>query len=229
MRSEALAVLLVNNFSSMIFTFGVFLNQYILEDTHIFTIIMFLRLVVVFLLFLPVELISLHNQRQETIEQVRNYLRRADITSRLAEITQWLENSNKIGLGYNILSGSPVCYTGKCQSTGFTRAIFKLNYTSAVPGSCTNKLVPNNVDLDCLPSTSLKIDSEVIDTVEKLHKSITDKVTVSVGARYMAAGFSYKYSKETQYMLDNIVQKQQISIVSARCIYGLLKKMTVFS
>jgi hypothetical protein len=96
---------------------------------------------------------------------------------------------------------------------GFTRSIFKLNYTSPVPGSCTTKLVPNNVDLDCLPSTSMKIDSEIIDTVEQLHKAISNKIEVSGGVNFMKVGFSYKYSKETQYMLDNIIKNHQTSIV----------------
>ncbi len=104
-----------------------------------------------------------HDQHRQTIVCVRNYLRKSNITPRVDRTTGSLENSNKIGFGYNVLSGSPICYTGQCQMAGFTRSIFKLNYTSPVLGSCTTKLVPNYVDLDCLPSAKMKIDSEIID------------------------------------------------------------------
>jgi len=96
----------------------------------------------------------------------------------------------------------------------FTRPIFKLNYASAVPGSCTNKLVPDNVELDCIPTTSLEVDSEIMDTVEHVHTSISNKVKVSLGATYKSLAFSYSFSRETRKMLDNIVKSHQTSIVS---------------
>jgi hypothetical protein len=97
---------------------------------------------------------------------------------------------------------------------GFTRSIFKLNYRSPVPGSCTPKLVPDHVELDCLPATELHAGSETIATVEQLKKSISDKIEVSLSASYMIAAFSYSFSKETRYMIDNIVKRDTTSIVS---------------
>jgi hypothetical protein len=175
---------------------------------------MFLRLCVAFLLFLSVSSSPLHNERRQIIERVRSYLRQSAITPRVLDTIPTLENSNKISFGYNPLSGSPVCYTGECQMAGFTRSIFKLNYTLPVSGSCTTKLVPNNVDLDCVSTTSMKIDSEIIDTVEQLQKSISNKVQFSTGIKVKGVEFSYEYSKETRFMLDNIVKKHQTSIVS---------------
>jgi hypothetical protein len=175
---------------------------------------MLLRFLFVTHLFLPVHLTSLHNERLQTIERVRNYLQQFYSGPPSQASNNWLSNSNKIGVGYNVLGGSPVCYTGVCQMNEFTRSIFKLNYTSAVPGSCTNKLVPDNVELDCLPSTSLKIDSEIMDTVEHVHTSISNKVKVSLAAKYMGVEFSYSFSRETRKMLDNIVKSHQTSIVS---------------
>jgi hypothetical protein len=157
---------------------------------------------------------SLHNERLQTIERVRNYLQQFDIGAQIRVPNNWLSNSNKIGVGYNVLVGSPVCYTGACQMNEFTRSIFKLSYTSAVTGSCTNKLVPDNVELDCLPGAVLKIDSEIMDTVEHVHKSISNKVKVSLGAAYKSVAFSYSFSRETRKMLDNIVKSHQTSIVS---------------
>ena len=174
-----------------------------------------LGLYCVFCLLIPTaHLLSLHAEHRRTIEQVKAYLQDYDIAAQLSEKTNWLENSNKIGFGYNILAGSPICYTGKCQMNEFTRSIFKLNYTSATPGSCTNKLVPQNVDIDCLPSTSLQIDSESIDTVEHLSKSIYSKVQVSAGVTVKGVGFSYTHSKETRNVLDNIVKESKTAIVS---------------
>jgi hypothetical protein len=157
---------------------------------------------------------SLHNERLQTIERVRNYLQQFNIGPQIRAPNNWLSNSNKIGVGYNVLEGSPVCYTGACQMNEFTRSIFKLNYASSVPGSCTNELVPDNVELDCLPAASLKIDSEIMDTVEHVHTSISNKVKVSLGATYKSLAFSYSFSRETRKMLDNIVKSHQTSIVS---------------
>ncbi len=181
---------------------------------------MLLHYLIVFVLFHSVKLTSLHGERRETIERVRNYLRKFDVPSRrLLSMSGGLENSNKIGLGFNLLTGSPVCFTGECQMDGFTRPIFKLNYLSSVPGSCTDKLIPDNVDLDCIYGASMKIDSEIIDTVEELHKSISNRVQVSIGAVFRNVGFSYGYSRETRYILDTIFKKEQISIVSRSIIF----------
>ena len=158
------------------------------------------------------------SERRQTIERVRQYLKEMDVMPQLnvqsiAE-TNELQNSNKIGLGYNLVTGSPVCYTGSCQMEGFMHPIFKLNYTSAISGSCTSKLIPDHVHLDCLPSTSLDVYSETITTIEQLTKSITDRITISVEASYIVVAFSYSFSKETRYMIDNIVKRDSTSIVS---------------
>lgn len=39
--------------------------------------------------------------------------------------SNWLENSNKIGMGYNPVYGNLVCYTGSCQMEEFRRSILK--------------------------------------------------------------------------------------------------------
>ncbi|CAF1177634.1 unnamed protein product, partial [Rotaria sordida] len=70
----------------------------------------------------------------------------------------WLSNSNKIGYGYNPIRGDPVCYTGDCHMSGFGRSIFQLDYTNPPQGSCTTKLIPKNVELDCIPSTEPKLE-----------------------------------------------------------------------
>jgi hypothetical protein len=70
------------------------------------------------------------------------------------------------------------------------------------------------VELDCIPSTSLTAASETISTVEQLKKSVSDKIEIAVSASYMAAAFSYSFSKETRYMIDNIFKEERTSIVS---------------
>ena len=176
-------------------------------------------LFLVLCLFVP-HVKAVSTDHRQTIERVREYLRQYEKNEQLAASrtgqTQWLENSNKIGFGYNVLSGTPVCYTAACQIMGFTRAIFKLHYTSPSIGSCTSQLVPGNVELDCLPSTSLTADSETISTVEQLKKSITDKIEISASSSFSVAAFPYSHSQETRYMIDNIVKNDRTSIVSRR-------------
>jgi hypothetical protein len=173
---------------------------------------MLFRFLVIGLLFFSVDLLSRHEERREIIEGVRKYLQGFDSRKNI-RTSDWLENTNKIGFGYNLLGGSPICYTGACQMDEFTRSIFKLNYTSPVIGSCTNKSVPNNVELDCSSSMSLTIQSEIIDTIEHLHTSISNKVQVFAGAKFMNIGFSYSFSKETRHMIDNIIKKHQSAVV----------------
>ena len=175
----------------------------------------------IFVLFsfaLHVQSSSSASNHRQTIERVREYLRQSEkheeFDADRTRQTDWLENSNKIGIGYNPLSGTPVCYTGACQMAGFTRAIVKLNYTSPSPGACTSQLIPDHVELDCIPSTSLTAASETISTIEQLKKSITDKVELAVSVNVMAAAFSYSFSKETRYMVDNIFKEERTSIVS---------------
>ena len=47
------------------------------------------------------------------IVRVRQYLPRLARQATVDE-TPWLQNSGKIGNGYDLITGSPVCYTGQC-------------------------------------------------------------------------------------------------------------------
>lgn len=98
---------------------------------------------------------QVHTQTNAEIDaaarDVHRYLNRP-IARQSSSEEAALENSNKIGIGYNPVLGSPVCYTGECQMEGFARAIFKLNYSKRATGSCTNKMIPEHVDIDCFTS-----------------------------------------------------------------------------
>ncbi|CAF3962289.1 unnamed protein product, partial [Rotaria sordida] len=117
-----------------------------------------------------------------------------------------LQNSNKIGLGYNLLYGSPVCYTGTCQMEAFAQPVFKLSYTRKAQGSCTSKLIPDNVYIDCLPSVEVHAGTEVINTLDQLQRSIMNGIHISADAKIKNASFSYEHSSQTRYMIDNTVQ-----------------------
>ncbi|CAF4126325.1 unnamed protein product [Rotaria magnacalcarata] len=117
-----------------------------------------------------------------------------------------LSNSNKIGRGYNLLTGNPVCYTGTCQMEGFARPIFELNYNKKAQGTCTKALIPDNVDIDCLPSVEVQAGTEIISTLEQLQKSTMRGIEVSAGAKYQMASFSYTHSTQTNYMIDQLVK-----------------------
>ena len=129
--------------------------------------------------------------------------------------SNWLANSNKIGMGYNPLYGSPVCYTSSCQMEGFRRSIFKLQYLQPAIGSCTNKLIPEYVQLDCLPSATWNARTETIRTLQQLKESIMNKVGISVGGVIEGVLFSYRTSIETRYMVDNIIQKERTTMQTA--------------
>jgi hypothetical protein len=146
----------------------------------------------------------------EIYKRVGDYLKKYDGLHAETTIqrsgSSTLENANKIGLGYDPLRGSLVCYTGACQMDGFRQPLFKLNFIQASQGSCTTKLVPEHVALDCIASSETQASTEVIDTLDRLKETIAKGLDVGFGGKYQTASFSYKYSKETRYMIDNLVQ-----------------------
>lgn len=117
-----------------------------------------------------------------------------------------LPNSNKIGIGYNLLTGNPSCYTGTCQMEGFARPIFELIYNNKAQGTCTKTLIPDNVYLDCLPSVEIQAGTEIISTLEQLHRSTMNSIQVSSGMKYKMASFSYTHSTQTRYMIDQLIK-----------------------
>ncbi|CAF2098177.1 unnamed protein product [Rotaria magnacalcarata] len=141
----------------------------------------------------------------------------------------YLQNSNKIGLGYNPLYGSPVCYTGECQMQGFAQPIFQLNYHQIPKGSCTTRLIPEYTFLDCLPSTELQADTEIIDTVEQLKETTSKSIDVSAKGGFWKFSFSYKYSEQARYMLDHIIKRNlEVLYTSARISYVKLSMFEPF-
>jgi hypothetical protein len=129
----------------------------------------------------------------------------------------FLLNSNKIGLGYNLLQGSPICYTGDCQMEGFRLPVFKLNFTKRPEGSCATKLIPQHVYVDCLPSTDIKAGTEIISTFSQLQESLMRSIDRSLDAKFKSVSFSYSYSQQTRFMIDKIYKENTtILYTSAR-------------
>lgn len=143
-----------------------------------------------------------------------------DDSERMPKTDTWLQNSNKIGKGFNPLYGSPICYTGDCQMEGFQRAIFALEYTNPSVGSCTTKLIPSNVELDCSPSTELRADTEEISSMSELHESTSKGISTSVLANIQGFVFGYSQSSQTRYMIDKMYKEDlQVYLTSARVSY----------
>ncbi|CAF4927865.1 unnamed protein product [Rotaria socialis] len=120
--------------------------------------------------------------------------------------TQWLPNSGKIGVGYDLVKGSPVCYTGQCQMEGFRQPVFKLDMTKRAEGSCTNKFIPKNVNLDCLSSTQITANTESITTLDQLMENTKRNIDFSLSMEGFGNSFSYSHSHETRSMIDTIIQ-----------------------
>ncbi|CAF3716188.1 unnamed protein product [Rotaria sp. Silwood1] len=138
-----------------------------------------------------------------------------------------LPNSNKIGLGYNPIFGSPVCYSGACQSEGFARPILKLNYSKRPMGSCTNLLIPEHVDIDCLPSTAITSSTEVIDSLAKLYQTTASGIDVSASISGSFSAFSYAHSSQTRSMIDTMVRQNSTILFTSAQISHL--KLSSFS
>lgn len=87
---------------------------------------------------------------QEVYEQVGLYLQRARLLrarSGKSESTEWLPNSGKLALGFDPVRGDPICFSGECRANGFNQPIFEMNYAKTPSGFCTNKLIPENVNV----------------------------------------------------------------------------------
>ncbi|CAF1009936.1 unnamed protein product [Adineta steineri] len=119
----------------------------------------------------------------------------------------WLKNSNTIGLGYNPVYGSPACYTGQCQGDGFRRSVFKLNYTQPASGSCSSRLIPNFVELHCIPSADLQSSTEIISTMNQLSESTSKGISFGADVKYKMFSAGYSQSRETRFMTDQMTKQ----------------------
>ncbi|CAF1174554.1 unnamed protein product [Didymodactylos carnosus] len=152
-----------------------------------------------------------HDQYIAISNRVKNYLQsethlRSKRMVKVLNQQQYVQNSDKLGLGYNPINGNPTCYSGLCQLEGFKHEIFNLNYQQIASGSCTAQLIPQHVRLDCYPSTTLPSpDAEIIDTVEQLHNATMSSIDIEK-SKYdnNFTYFTYGNSFETKYMIDNI-------------------------
>ncbi|CAF0899456.1 unnamed protein product, partial [Didymodactylos carnosus] len=178
-------------------------------------------------------------QRLAIINRVRNHLYQEDLFRAIVDdddgddsnniTTSWLPNSNKIGIGYNPLYGSPVCYTGICHSEGFRRSIFDLTFKQPTEGTCTNKLIPENVELDCVPSSDIVATTESVGTLSELSKSTSDGISFGVDFQYGAFSAGYGHSKETTFMIDNIIKKDTTAMHTiAKVTYAKLSMFEPF-
>ena len=164
--------------------------------------ILVLRMMILILLFICTNAVAAATRQRPDIDKL--FRRKTGRSFMSNENASWLLNGNKIGLGYNPLYGSPVCYTGDCQMEGFSRPVFKLNFTKQAQGSCTNKFIPQYTTLDCLPSMDTMADTEIISTLSQLQQSMTKGIEVATSARIKFASFSYSHSRQTTWMIDKI-------------------------
>lgn len=184
------------------------------------------------LLLVTLALIIVANIEARKFDHVRKYL--ADHETRSKVINKrsaqaWLKNSNTIGLGYNPLHGSPVCYTGVCQGDGFQHAVIKLNYEKAAVGSCTTDIIPEFVELQCIPSADIQTSTEIISTSEHLYESTMKRVEFYLATRYRRFAASYFYSKETRSMIDQIMTQDSTAMYTrGEVTFGKLRMFEPF-
>ncbi|UJR12390.1 hypothetical protein I4U23_016567 [Adineta vaga] len=112
----------------------------------------------------------------------------------------WLINSNKIALGYNPSYGNPICYSGDCVMKGFGAPIFKLKYTKRSIGSCLEKLLPEHIEITCIPTSEVRAKTEKINTFYEYKESYSKSESSGVNLGIVSFGSS----DETSWMLDNI-------------------------
>ncbi|CAF4516182.1 unnamed protein product [Rotaria sp. Silwood2] len=125
-----------------------------------------------------------------------------------------LQNSVPLGLGYNPLKGSPICYTNFCQREGFALPIFKFKYFVPSKGTCTNHSTSENVRINCIASKNVNIETQIINTLRDLKEHMLKTVDCSTdfiqNSRYVNVSFSYAYSREIHSIIDMIMKSNQV-------------------
>ena len=119
------------------------------------------------------------------------------------------ETTAKLGLGYNPLKDSPVCYTKLCQRKHFALPIFKLESSISTEQTCTTKLTPEKVN----------IETQIINTLHDLKQSTMRAVDFSTGStfnrKYVDTSFSYAHSREIHSVVDMIMKNNVTLILTA--------------
>ncbi|CAM4747855.1 unnamed protein product [Rotaria magnacalcarata] len=100
----------------------------------------------------------------------------------------------------------PVCYTGQGQMEGFRQPILKFDMIKRAKGSCTNKLIPTNVNLDCLSSIQITANTESITTLDQLMENTKRNIDFSLSIDGFGNSFSYSHSHETRSMVNTTIQ-----------------------
>lgn len=158
-------------------------------------------------------LLCLHQLQAQSSREIDAAVRRARRSLQLVDRQlsmnklNWVPNSGKIGAGFDTVVGSPICYTGECQMEGFRRSVFKLIMTQQAHGSCTDQLIPQNVELDCLPSMQMTASTESISTLHQLQQNTKKGLEISASVEAYGNALSYRYSNEIRSMIDTIVEK----------------------
>ena len=170
------------------------------------------------LFFITVALILLICSEAHKFDYIRKFLAEHEKSSQpryKRAALDWLQNSNTIGLGYNPLYGSPVCYTGACHADGFKHSVVTLNYVDSAVGSCSSKLIPDFVELQCVSSIDLQTSTDTISTVKQLSDSTSQGVSFGPEIKYEMFSAAYSYSKQTRFVIDQIM-KQDTTVMFTR-------------
>lgn len=160
-------------------------------------------------------------------DYIRKYLAEHDKSSKpifKRNVQSCLQNSNTIGLGYNPLYGSPVCYTGSCHGDGFKHSVVTLDCINSVIGSCTSQSIPNFVELHCIPSIDLQTSTETISTLNQLSDSISNAMSFGSNLKYKTFSSAYSHSKETRFVIDQIMkQNSTVMFTRGQITFGKLR------
>lgn len=177
-------------------------------------------------LLLIIDIVSSTNR----FDHVREYLNRPEtIDSRTLNTKEYFPNSNLIAHGYNPIQGTPICFSGSCDSVISKSPIFQLYYTQNPIGDCTSNTIPEHVDLFCVPSSNFESRTETISTLERVWESTSNGISFGPGIKYLPLTASYKYSKETRFMIDRTIKQDTTSMVTrGRVTYARLSMFEPF-
>ncbi|CAF4189750.1 unnamed protein product [Didymodactylos carnosus] len=135
-----------------------------------------------------------------------------------------IPNSNIIGAGYNPVIHNPICFTRDCQMASFGLPIFEFDYVRPEYGAACAKglLKPHRaVTFRCKPGFDDDTHVDIIDKLDSLKKTTLVGLEISAGAnipvpQVKSVAATYKSSIQTQFMVNNILEKHVEVVATTR-------------
>ncbi|CAF0792629.1 unnamed protein product [Adineta ricciae] len=143
----------------------------------------------------------------------------ATVHQRLYASKVKLRNNEHLGMGYNPLKNSPICYSEQCNRKYIGLPVFKLKNFDSSKKTCVNKLIPEKIKVECIHSQKSNIETQIISTLwdlkENTRKSVEFITSSTFSAKHIDSSFSYAHSREIHSLIDTLIKDNSIILYTS--------------